>query len=112
MVTGSLSLTHTHLYTHTHTHTHSHTYTHTHMHSHTHTHTHTLTHTHTHIHTSDNFEMTSDDELTLRGFLDLHMMAVRDEEGGEGEVWEVFTALGYNRHLQLDQVKPLHKYIL
>jgi len=27
-------------------------------------------------------------------------------------VWEVFTALGYNRHLQLDQVKPLHKYVL
>lgn len=48
--------------------------------------------------------MTSDDELTLQGFLDLHVMTVCDEEGGEGEVWEVLSSLGYNRQLQLDQV--------
>ena len=48
--------------------------------------------------------MTSDDELTLQGFLDLHVMTVRDEEGGEMEVWEVLSSLGYNKQLQLDQV--------
>ena len=48
--------------------------------------------------------MTSDDELTLQGFLDLHVMTVRDEEGGEAEVWEVLSSLGYNKQLQLDLV--------
>ena len=31
-------------------------------------------------------------------------MTVCDEEGGEEEVWEVLSSLGYNRQLQLDQV--------
>ena len=48
--------------------------------------------------------MTEDDELTLKGFSDLHVMTAEDEEGGEGEVWEVLDSLGYNKQLQLDQV--------
>ena len=52
----------------------------------------------------DNFEMTGDDEITLKGFLALHVMTAEDEEGGEGEVWEVLNTMGYNKQLQLDQV--------
>ena len=52
----------------------------------------------------DNFEMTDDDEITLKGFLDLHVMTAEDEEGGEGEIWEILDAMGYSKQLRLDQV--------
>ncbi len=55
---------------------------------------------------TDNFELTADDELTLKGFLDLHVMTAKDEEGGEEEVSDVLSSLGYNKQLQLDQVPP------
>ena len=41
--------------------------------------------------------MTSEDELTLAGFLQLHVMTARDEEGGGAEVWQVLSSLGYRR---------------
>ena len=53
---------------------------------------------------SDNFELTGDDEITLKGFLDLHVMTAEDEEGGEGEIWDILNTMGYNKQLQLDQV--------
>ena len=55
---------------------------------------------------ADNFEMTGEgkDEITLEGFLALHVMTAEDEEGGEEELWEVLSTLGYSRQLQLDQV--------
>ena len=56
----------------------------------------------------DNFELTSDDEITLKGFLDLHVMTAEDEEGGVSEIWEVLDAMGYNKQLQLDQVSRSH----
>ena len=49
--------------------------------------------------------MTEEDELTLKGFLDIHVMTASDDEGEE-ELWEVLTAMGYNKQLQLDQVEP------
>ena len=55
----------------------------------------------------DNFELTGDDEITLKGFLDLHVMTAEDEEGGEGEVWDILNTMGYNKQLQLDQVTRL-----
>lgn len=55
---------------------------------------------------TDNFELTPDDEVTLKGFLDLHVMTAEDEEGGEEEVSDVLSSLGYNKQLQLDQVLP------
>ncbi len=42
----------------------------------------------------------------MKGFLDLHVMTAEDEEGGEEEVWDVLSSLGYSRQLQLDQVLP------
>jgi hypothetical protein len=52
----------------------------------------------------DNFDLTGDDEITLKGFLDLHVMTAEDEEGGEGEVWDILNTMGYNKQLHLDQV--------
>ena len=48
------------------------------------------------------------DEITLEGFLGLHVMTAEDEEGGEEELWEVLSTLGYSRQLQLDQVPFQH----
>ena len=59
--------------------------------------------THPFIH-ADNFELTGDDEITLKGFLDLHVMTAEDEEGGETEIWDILNTMGYNKQLQLDQV--------
>lgn len=53
---------------------------------------------------ADNFELTGEDELTLGGFLELHVMTGQDEEGGEGELREVLQSLGYSDQLQLDLV--------
>ena len=52
----------------------------------------------------DNFELNGDDEITLKGLLDLHVMTAEDEEGGEGEIWDILNTMGYNKQLQLDQV--------
>ena len=51
-----------------------------------------------------NFDVTSDEEITLDGFLQLHEMTAADEEGGEEELWQVLRALGYDKQLQLNQV--------
>ena len=55
----------------------------------------------------ENFELTEEDELTLKGFIDLHIMTAEDPEGGERELWVVMAALGYNHQLQLNQVSML-----
>ena len=48
--------------------------------------------------------MTEDNELTLKGFLDLHEMTANDKDGGECELWDILSTMGYNSQLQLDQV--------
>ena len=53
----------------------------------------------------ENFAMTPEDELTLEGFMQLHVLSARDEEGGgEGELRSTLAALGYNPRLVLDEV--------
>ena len=52
----------------------------------------------------ENFELTADDELTLKGFMDLHVMTAADEEGGEGELWGILSSLGYSKQLALKTV--------
>lgn len=54
-----------------------------------------------------NFDVTSDKEITLAGFLALHEMTACDEDGEE-ELWQVMKALGYNKQLQLSQVSQRH----
>jgi len=49
--------------------------------------------------------MTNEDEITESGFLGLQEMAAGDEEGGEAELWQCLTAMGYNNQLKLCQVK-------
>ena len=60
----------------------------------------------------ENFEMTEEDELTLKGFIDLHIMTAEDPEGGEAELWVVMTALGYSHQLQLAQVWPANVFLI
>ena len=55
-----------------------------------------------------NFDVTTEKEITLKGFLALHEMTASDE-GGEEELWQVVKALGYNGQLQLHQVTSLAK---
>ena len=52
-----------------------------------------------------NFAMTDEDEITESGFLGLQEMAAGDEEGGEAELWQCLTAMGYNKQLKLIQVR-------
>ena len=40
-------------------------------------------------------------------------MTAEDEEGGEAEIWDILDTMGYNRQLQLDQVKTyMYKHIV
>ena len=48
--------------------------------------------------------MTSDEELTLKGFYSLHEMTANDSEGGVEELCDVLTAMGYDPTLKLRYV--------
>ena len=52
---------------------------------------------------SDNFDLEGDC-VTLEGFLKLHEMALEDEDGGEEEIRETLTSMGYNEALLLVKV--------
>ena len=45
-----------------------------------------------------------DDMITLKGFLELHEMALEDDEGGEEEVRDTLQSMGYNAALTLTKV--------
>lgn len=51
-----------------------------------------------------NFDVTDEEEITLKGFLALHEMAAADEEGGEEELRQVVGGMGYDKQLRLSQV--------
>ena len=51
----------------------------------------------------ENFEM-KDDEITLKGFLDLNMMEAQDSDGDPNDLWVTLESMGYNKALELDQV--------
>ena len=48
--------------------------------------------------------MNENEEVTLKGFLDLHAMTAGDEEGGEAELWDVLQSMGYSKQLKLNMV--------
>lgn len=58
-----------------------------------------------------NFDVTDEEEITLKGFLTLHEMAAEDKEGGEEELWHVARGLGYDTRLQLNQVRRYCTYM-
>ncbi len=58
-----------------------------------------------------NFDVTDEEEITLKGFLTLHEMAAEDKEGGEEELWHVARGLGYDTRLQLNQVLYVHELV-
>ena len=45
-----------------------------------------------------------DDEITLKGFLDLNMMEAQDADGDPNDLWLTLENMGYNKALELDQV--------
>ena len=51
----------------------------------------------------ENFEM-KDDEITLKGFLDLNLMEAQDADGDPNDLWVTLESMGYNQALELDQV--------
>lgn len=52
---------------------------------------------------ADNFEM-NDNEITLKGFLDLNTMEAQDAESDPNDLWLTLEHMGYNKALELDQV--------
>ena len=53
----------------------------------------------------DNFDQNLDDEITIKGFLDLHLMTAQDTSGGkEAELLIILQSMGYNNRLILDEV--------
>lgn len=49
-----------------------------------------------------------DDEISLKGFLDLNMMEAQDADGDPNDLWLTLENMGFNKALELDQV---HMYI-
>ena len=48
-----------------------------------------------------------DDEITLKGFLDLNMMEAQDADSDPNDLWLTLENMGYNKALELDQVNKL-----
>ena len=57
---------------------------------------------------AENFDMTSSDEITLKGFYSLHTLTAADSEGGVEELRAILAAMGYDRKLRLRHVSVVH----
>ncbi|KAM9324654.1 EF-hand calcium-binding domain-containing protein 7 [Gastrophryne carolinensis] len=53
----------------------------------------------------ENFE-TKKNELTRKGFLDLHIMEANDREGDPSDLWVTLQSMGYNKALELTEACP------
>ena len=60
---------------------------------------------------AENFDMTSSDEITLKGFYSLHALTAADSEGGVEELRAILTAMGYDRNLRLRHVSVCAMYV-
>lgn len=45
-----------------------------------------------------------DDEITLKGFLNLNLMEAQDADSDPNDLWVTLESMGYNKALELDQV--------
>ena len=52
-----------------------------------------------------------DDEITLKGFLDLNMMEAQDADGDPNDLWLTLENMGFNKALELDQVQYTYMYL-
>lgn len=52
----------------------------------------------------ENFKMNDEEEITLKGFLDLNLMEAKDADGDPNDLWVTMESMGYNKALELDQV--------
>ena len=48
--------------------------------------------------------MNENQEIVLKGFLDLNLMEAKDADGDPNDLWVTLESMGYNRGLELDQV--------
>lgn len=53
---------------------------------------------------TENFR-TKKNELTRQGFMDLNLMEANDREGDPRDLWVTLHSMGYNKALELTEVK-------
>lgn len=53
---------------------------------------------------TENFD-TKKNELTRQGFMDLNLMEANDREGDPRDLWVTLHSMGYNKALELTEVK-------
>lgn len=47
-------------------------------------------------------------ELTRQGFMDLNLMEANDREGDPSDLWVTLLSLGYNKALEMTEVRQLY----
>lgn len=60
---------------------------------------------------TENFD-TKKNELTRQGFMDLNLMEANDREGDPRDVWVTLHSMGYNRALELTEVKQPSSFVV
>lgn len=60
---------------------------------------------------TDNFD-TKKNELTRQGFMDLNLMEANDREGDPRDLWVTLLSMGYNKALELTEVKQSENFIV
>ena len=48
--------------------------------------------------------MNENQEITLKGFLDLNLMEAKDSDGDPDDLWVTLESMGYNKGLELSRV--------
>lgn len=60
---------------------------------------------------TENFD-TKKNELTRQGFMDLNLMEANDREGDPRDLWVTLLSMGYNKALELTEVKQSKIFIV
>lgn len=58
---------------------------------------------------TENFD-TKKNELTRQGFMDLNLMEANDREGDPRDLWVTLLSMGYNKALELTEVKQSESF--
>lgn len=53
---------------------------------------------------AENFDMRKN-QLTRQGFIELNLMEATEKDGDPADLWVTLEAMGYNRMLELEEVK-------
>ena len=58
------------------------------------------------LYLTENVEL-KNDELTLKGFLDLNQLEAEDSGNDTEDLWANLTGMGFNKALQMDEVSHI-----